>query len=97
METPFALAVIVAFCVTFTADALALNCTVVAVGGTVTDEGTATARLLLERLTANPELGAAAFRVTVQESETAPVKEPLLQVTPLRATLPDCEVAPPLP
>ncbi len=51
--------------------------------GTVTVAGTVTAVLLLERLTTNPPLGAAAFNVTVQASVPEPVMEPLPQVTAL--------------
>lgn len=43
--------------------------------GTVTDAGTATAELLLARLTTTPAVDAAALSVTVQESELAPVSD----------------------
>jgi len=46
--------------------------------GTVTDAGTVTAELLLERPTVNPPLGAAAFRATVQVSVPDPVIEELV-------------------
>jgi hypothetical protein len=56
---------------------------VVAFAGTVTVAGTVTAVLLFERLTANPPLGAAAFRATVQASVPEPAIDPLLQVSAL--------------
>jgi hypothetical protein len=54
--------------------------TLVAPAGTVTDDGTVTAELLLERLTAAPFFGAAMSVVTVQVSVPAPVIEPLAQL-----------------
>jgi len=47
---------------------------------TVTEAGTVTDELLLARLTVNPPVAAAAFRVTVQLSVPAPVKDPLAQL-----------------
>jgi len=55
---------------------------------TVTEAGTVTALLLLERLTANPPLAAAAFSVTVQLSVPAPVIEPLAQLSPVSTGTP---------
>jgi hypothetical protein len=48
---------------------------------TVTEDGTFTSVLLLERLTARPPLPAALFSVTVQLSVAAPVIEELAQLT----------------
>jgi hypothetical protein len=50
---------------------------------TVTDAGTVTAVLLLDRLTASPVLAATVFRVTVQMSDPAVVSDPLAQLSPL--------------
>jgi hypothetical protein len=55
----------------------------VAPAATVTLAGTVTAELLLDRLTANPPLAAAAFSVTVQLSLPALVIDELLQLSPL--------------
>lgn len=59
----------------------ALNPTLVALAGTVTLGGTVTAELLLERATANPALGAAPLRVTVQASVPAAAMDTLVQVS----------------
>ena len=56
---------------------------------TVTAAGTDTALLLLARVTANPLLGAAAVRVTVQLSLPAPSMEELEQLIPEREAGPD--------
>jgi hypothetical protein len=53
--------------------------------GTVNVLGTVTAELLLDRLTVNPPLVAAAVSVTVQASVPAPVMAPLLQDSWLNA------------
>jgi hypothetical protein len=83
--TPAAVAVIVAVCAVLTAEAVAVNAALVALAGTVTEAGTVSAELLLASATANPPLGAAAVRLTVQASVTAPVSEALLQFTPASA------------
>jgi hypothetical protein len=57
-----------------------VNVALVAPDGTVTDEGTVKADVLLERLIARPFFGAAMSVVTVQVSVPAPVTEPLAQV-----------------
>ena len=62
---------------------VAVKLALVAPEATVTDEGTVTAVLLLERLTAWPPLGAAALSVAVQLSVPAPVIDPLVQLSPL--------------
>ena len=66
-----------------TAVIVAVKAAVLAPEATVTDGGTVTAVLLLDRLTAWPPLGAAAFSVTVQLSVPAPVIDPLVQLSPL--------------
>jgi hypothetical protein len=53
----------------------------VAFAATITDAGTVTDTLLLDRLTANPPAGAAAVRLTVQASDPPPVIEALLHDT----------------
>jgi hypothetical protein len=75
--TPFAFAVSVAVCVNLTGDTAAENPTLVALPGTVTELGTLTAPLLLERLTFIPPLRAAEVSVTVQASELVPTIEAL--------------------
>jgi hypothetical protein len=67
LETPAALAFSVTTWALMTEKTVALNAAVVAFASTVTLAGTVTAALLLARLTLMPSLGAAAFRVTVQE------------------------------
>ena len=52
--------------------------------GTVTEAGTVTALLELDRATASPPEPAAALSVTVQASEPEPVMEPWLQLRLLR-------------
>jgi hypothetical protein len=59
---------------------VAVKLALLASAGTVTVAGTATALLLLVRLTAKPPLAAAAFSVTVQLSVPAPVIAALVQV-----------------
>ena len=83
--TPPAVAVMVAVVVVLTADTVAVNGTLVAPEGTVTDAGTVMEELLLASDTANPPLCAAAVRLTVQASVPAPVSESLLHDTPLSA------------
>lgn len=56
--------------------------------GTVTVAGTVTALLLLDRLTANPPFGAAAFSVAVQRSVPAPVIDPMAQLSALSTGTP---------
>jgi hypothetical protein len=76
-------ALMVADCVVLTADTVAVNPALVDVAGTVTEVGTATALLLLERLTATPPLGAEPFNVTVHASVPDPVMEELPQYSAL--------------
>ena len=61
---------------------------VVAPAATVTLAGIVTAELLLARLTANPPLAAAAFKVIVQLSVPAPVTDPLVQLSALSTGTP---------
>jgi len=76
------LAVIVTVCAVLVAVAVKLKLALFWPDATVTDAGTITAALLLERLTASPLLSAAAFSVTVQISEPDPVIDPVAQVRP---------------
>ena len=82
MDTLFAFAVKVSACVVVTEAAVAVNAALVALAGTVIADGTVTAALLLDRLTANPPVGAAAVSVTVQVSFPEPVMDETLQVNP---------------
>jgi len=61
--------------------AVAVKLALEAPAATVTEDGTATFVLLLERLTARPPLPAALFRVTVQLSVVVPLIEELAQLT----------------
>jgi hypothetical protein len=79
IEVPPVAAVIVADCAELTADTVAENAALVAAAGTVTEAGTTTALLLLERLTLKPPVGADAVRVTVHASVPDPVMDELLQ------------------
>ena len=71
-----------------TAETVAVKPAVAAPGATVTLAGTATAELLLAKLTVKPPLAAATFSVTVQLSVPAPVIDPLLQLRPLSVGTP---------
>jgi hypothetical protein len=72
-----ALAVIVTVCAVLETVAVRLKLAFDWPAATVTDAGTVTAALLLERLTAMPLLSAAVFSVTVQMSEPEPVIAPV--------------------
>ena len=85
---PPALAVSVTVSAELTALAVAVKLALLAPDCTVTDEGTLTADLLLARLTVNPPLAAAVFRLTVQLSVPAPVIAPLAQLRPLNPARP---------
>jgi len=78
------LAANVAVCVEVTAETVAVNPTLVALAGTVTEAGTETAESLLERLRLTPPLVAAELSVTVQASVPDPVKEFWPQAMALR-------------
>ena len=56
-----------------------MNPTLVALAGTITDAGTVTAGLLLDRFTCMPPSAAAVLKIKVQASVPDPVIEPLLQ------------------
>lgn len=71
-----------------TAAIVAVKPPVVVPAATVTLAGTVTAELLLARLTANPPLAAAAFKVMVQRSVPAPVIDPLVQLSALSTGTP---------
>lgn len=79
------LAVKVTACAVPTGDTVAVNPALAAFAGTVTVAGTATAALLLERLTLRPPLAAAEVIVTVQASVPDPVRDPLMQERVLNA------------
>ena len=79
-----ALAIIVTVCVVVTEATEAVNVALNALAGTVTEAGTVTAALLLDKLTLNPPAGAAEVNVTVQLSLPEPVMDAVLQVNPLK-------------
>ena len=87
MDAPPAFAVNVSACVVVTEATVAVNVALDALVGTVTVAGTVTAALLLERLTANPPVGAAAVNVTVHASDPDPVIDEVPQVSPLNAAM----------
>ncbi|MFZ0745075.1 MAG: hypothetical protein WAM85_11755 [Terracidiphilus sp.] len=62
---------------------VAENPILLAVAGMVTEAGTVTAELLLDKLTVTPLAGAALLSVTVQASVPAPAMDPLVQVSAL--------------
>ena len=74
---------------------VAEKATLVALAGTVTVAGRATAALLLERLTLSPLLPAAVLRFTVQASVPDPVIETLVQESVL--SVPGTTVLVPVP
>lgn len=85
-------AVSVTDCAVVTADTFAVKEAVVDEAGTVTEAGTATELLLLARLTLRPPLGAEPDRLTVHESDSAPVMEVLPQLTALTVGATDVPV-----
>jgi hypothetical protein len=87
LDTLPALAVTVSVCVVVTEATVAVNVALDALVGTVTVAGTVTAALLLERLTANPPVGAAAVNVTVHASDPDPDIDEVPQVSPLNAAM----------
>jgi hypothetical protein len=76
-------AVRVADCAVVTAATLAVNPAELAVAGTVTELGTVTEPLLLERATVRPPVGAEPDSVTVHESDWEPVIDVLPHEIPL--------------
>ena len=79
-----ALAVTVTVCDVVTEATEAANVALDALAGTVTEAGTVTAVLLLDKVTPNPPAGAAEVSVTVQVSVLEPVIDEVLQVNPLK-------------
>jgi len=77
-----------------TAETVAVNATLEALAGTVTDAGRTTAELLLDNATVTPPLGAGPLRLTVQASLTAPVTDALVQESAL--SVPNTAVPVPL-
>ena len=65
-------------------ETVAVNPALVAPDGTVTEAGTDTVELLLDRFTMYPPLAAAALSVTVQLSVPAPVMDPFVQLSPFK-------------
>jgi hypothetical protein len=83
-------------CAVVTAETVAVKGALVAPAATVTEAGTVTAVLLLERLTMNPPVGAAVFSVTVQASVPEPAMDVLAQDSAVNAAVPDAAVPVPL-
>jgi hypothetical protein len=92
-DTPPSAAVNVAACALLTNATLAVKLTLFAPDGTFTEIGTETERLVLDKLTLTPPLGAAPLSVTMHASEPDPVMDELLQERPFSETAP----APDLP
>jgi hypothetical protein len=82
------LAVSTAACEVDTAETFAEKLALDEPPGTVTEDGTVTALLLLDKLNAKPPLAADTFMAIVQESDPVPVIEPLVQVNPVRIGIP---------
>lgn len=78
-----ALALRVADCAVVTAATVAIKVVLLAVAGIVTELGTVTALLPLDRATLTPPVGAEPVRLTVQESASDPVMDVLLHDTAL--------------
>jgi hypothetical protein len=87
-------AVSVAVSAAATVEAVAEKLAVDAPEGTVTDAGTLTAVALLFRVTLNPLLPAASFRVTVQASVPAPVRDAAVQLSLLSWSVELCPLSP---
>ena len=96
-ETLFVVAVRVAVCVLVTGAVVAEKATLVALAGTVTVAGRATAGLLLERLTLSPPTPAAALRFTVQELEPPAGIAELVQANAVSMPVPLNETVDPHP
>jgi hypothetical protein len=78
------------------ADTVAVNVALVAPAATVTEAGTVTAELLLDKLTVAPPLPAAVLSATVQESVPEPVMDALTQDSALNVAVTDADVPVPL-
>jgi hypothetical protein len=87
-DVPPAEAVSVTVCAVLTEVTVAVKVALPAPAATLTEDGTATAVLLLARLTANPPDAAAAFNDTVQLSVPVPDIELLVQVSPVNTGTP---------
>ena len=87
-ELPVADAVSVAACAALTVETLALKFTDVEFAGTVTEAGSITALALLDRFTLSPPVGAAALRVTEQESVAEPETVDRLHFNPVMPGVP---------
>ena len=83
-DTLPALAVSITCCADVAAETDAVKVAAVAPGATVTELGTDTSELVLDRFTPKALLAAAAFSVTVQVSVPAPVIDALAQVNELK-------------
>jgi hypothetical protein len=86
-DAPFSEAVICTFVSVLTAAAVAVNTALATPEATVTEAGTVTLPLLLDRLTESPPLGAAAVRLTVHVLVPAPVSDAGLQLIPAGTTI----------
>jgi len=84
VETLPLLAVKVTDCEEVNDETVAVNPALVAPDETVTEVGTDTVELLLDRFTLYPPLAAAALSVAVQLSVPAPVMVPLAQLRPFK-------------
>ncbi len=88
-------AVIFAVWLVLTAAAFAANIALVAPAATVTDDGTVSAEVLLERFTARPPVGAKMLDITVHVSVPDPEICALAQLNPLSAAVwPDFDPLP---
>jgi len=87
-DAPPALAVTVAVAELETEATVAVKAALVAPAATVTLAGTVTELLLLARLTLTPPVGAAVFRLTVQASVPAPVKDDVTHASELSTAVP---------
>ena len=83
-----ALAVSVTVVAVVTAFTVVVKLPLLAPPAKATLTGTVTAELLLDKLTKNPLLGAAVFRVTVHVSFPAPVIDPFEQFSPVNTGTP---------
>jgi hypothetical protein len=88
VAAPPVLAVSVAASVELTGDTFAVKLALLAPAATVTEAGTLTSELLLDRPIANPPLAAGVFTVTVQLSVPDPVIELLVQLSAVRPGTP---------
>ncbi len=78
-------------------EVVAVKVVLVCPADTVTLDGTCTAVLLLDKLTAAPPLGAAPLKVTVPVEEFPPVTVEGLKLKPLSVATAGCPPTPQLP